>query len=83
MQVLETAGANYWAAEFVSKGQRRNISNGLSIRVPSHTHPRIQVLELKHATALTKPLNQSALPHSPAHPGELKHATALTKPTNT
>ena len=74
MQVLETAGANYWAAEFVSKGQRRNISNGLSIRVPSHTHPHIQVLLLYYCftTAFTTDLlllNQSALSDTPAHPG--------------
>lgn len=42
--ILETAGAHWWASERVGTGQRRNISNGLSIRVPFSTHA--QLLEL-------------------------------------
>ena len=40
--VLETAGVHYWAAERVAPGKRRNISNGLSIRAPSSTHPKLK-----------------------------------------
>jgi len=36
--VLETAGAHFWAAERIAPGEHRNISNGLSIRVPTRVH---------------------------------------------
>jgi len=39
--ILETAGTEYWATELIGKGQRRNISNGLSIREPYMTHPKL------------------------------------------
>jgi secernin len=39
--VLETAGVHYWASELISKGKKRNISNGLSIRKPHSTHAEL------------------------------------------
>eukprot|EP00960_Hanusia_phi_P060269 764454-Hanusia_phi.AAC.1 len=39
--VMETGGRSWWVAERVSKGRRRNISNGISIHRPDLLHSKL------------------------------------------
>jgi len=47
--VVETAGINHWAIERISPGKKRNISNGLSIRLVDSCDAKIQEVATRRA----------------------------------